>query len=321
MCLLYGTQVRANGDFYHVFKAAFFHSGADFTRRGVLAELSHKRRGDNGDHLFAALHGADRLVNLALVGNRAKGTVDQTHTAVDAFVVIDLCPPVLVGADRVHPARGGAGALNLGDRPIGTLIEAFAAFDALALIDMTVLALVQIDRVLRADVLAGVGQTALTTVRNADLLGRTGVTGKGDDVDQRFFKVLFGLGVSHFFHLVDGGADRQLLFRRLDVHAQRQTQTLFDNGPFQKYVLTVLGDFALDHFVGNQVDPVQVSALIGQKCDFLEDAPPDVVYRAVYASHISVISLCFRRRHVAYRPRRECATVIPLNGIRIISEK
>ena len=160
---------------------------------------------------------------------------------------------------------------------------------------MATLALVHVNGVFRAHVLAGVGNAPLATVRNADLLRRAGVAGERDNVNQRLFKVLFGLRLAHFVHFLDGRANRKLVVRVLHVHAEREPDALFNDGAFQKHVGAVLGHFPRNHLVGNHVDPRQVAALVGQQSHFFEYAPADVVHRAVYASH-AVISFAPRRR-------------------------
>src|SRR5699024_1986594 len=130
----------------------------------------------------------------------------------DALVVVDLGPAQLIGLDGVHAAGGGAGALDLADGPVGALVEALAALDALALGDVAVLVLVEINGVLGADVHAGVGDAALAAVRDTDLLGRAGIAGKGDDIDQRLFKILLVRG-----GFLDLGADGRLLTGRLQA--------------------------------------------------------------------------------------------------------
>ena len=164
---------------------------------------------------------------------------------------------------------------------VGALVEAAAALDALLLVDVAVLVLIQIDGVLGAHVHAGVGQAALAAVGDADLLGRAGIAGKGDDVDQGLFKILvIGRG-----RLLDVGADRSLLAGGLQAHAQSQPHPLLNDGPLQKYVVAVPRHLAGHDGIGDHVHPVQVSALIGQTGHLGKDIAADLVHSTVYASH------------------------------------
>ena len=295
MGLLHGAKVRADGNLHHVGKAQGAHGGLELGGRGVLAELAHEGRGHAGHHFLVLAHGVDDLEDLALVGDGGEGAVDQAHAAGDALVVVDLGPAQLVGADGVHAAGGGAGPLDLGDGPVGALVEALAALDALVLIDVAVLVLIEIDGVLGADVHAGMGDAALAAVGDADLLGGAGVAGKGDDVDQGLLEILLVGG-----SLLDVGADGRLGVRGLQAHTQGQTDPFLHDGPFQKHVVAVVGHLSGNDLVGDHVHPAQVSVLIGQTGHLRKDVAADIVYRAVYSSHV-LFSSVFPRA-VAFRP-------------------
>ncbi len=88
---------------------------AGFSFSGVIsrAELAHKRRRHGGDDAVALVDGLDDLEDLAFVRNGAKRAVYKAHAAGYALVVIDLGAAELVGADGVHAAGLGAGALHL----------------------------------------------------------------------------------------------------------------------------------------------------------------------------------------------------------------
>src|SRR5699024_10722998 len=133
------------------------------------------------------------LEDLALVGDGAEGAVDQTHAAGDALVVVDLGTAQLVGADGVHAAGLSTGALQVQDGAVGAGVGALAALDALGLVDEA-LALDQRDGVLGADLHTGVSQAALAHIGDPYLLGRAGITGEVDDVDQGGLIVLLGNG-------------------------------------------------------------------------------------------------------------------------------
>ena len=288
--LLHGAKVRADGHLHHVVEAQHLHGGVELGGGGVLAELAHEGRGHAGDDLLIVPQGLADLVNLALVGDGAKGAVHQAHAAGDAFVVVDLRPAQLVGLDGVHAAGGGAGTLNFADGPVGALVKAFAAFDTFILVDVAVLVFVHVDGVLGADVHAGVGDAALAVVRNAELLGGAGVAGEGDDVHQGVLEVLLGL-LRPLEVLADGGG----LPGEAEVQAQGQPDPLLDDGPLQEDVVAVLGHVALDHLQGNLVQQAGIPALQGQFGHLFKYGAADVVYRAVYTSHSSLL-LFFRRR-------------------------
>ena len=145
---------------------------------------------------------------------------------------------------------------------------------------MAVLVLVEINGVLGADVHAGVGDAALAAVRDTDLLGRAGIAGKGDDIDQGLFKILLVRG-----GLLDLGADGRLLTGGLQAHAQGQPDPLLHDGPLQKHVVAMSCHLAGDDLIGDHIHPVQISALIGKTGYLRKDIPADVIHRAVYTSH------------------------------------
>ena len=149
---------------------------------------------------------------------------------------------------------------------------------------MAVLVLVQIDGVLGTDVHAGVGDTALAAVRDADLLGRAGVAGVRNDIHQGVLVVLLKL-LGPLDILADGSGVSGVAH----VQAHGQTHPLLHDGPLQEYVVTVVGHVALDHLEGNLVGLPGIAALKGQTGDLLEYAAADVVYCAVHSSHKSFL--------------------------------
>ena len=151
---------------------------------------------------------------------------------------------------------------------------------------MAVLVLIEINGVLGADVHAGVGDAALAAVRDADLLGRAGIAGEGNDIDQGLLEVLLVRG-----GLLDLGADRGLLTGGLQAHAQGQTDPLLHDGPLQKHVVAMLCHLAGNDLVGDHIHPVQIAALIGKTGYLGKDIPADIIHRAVYTSH-SPFSSC-----------------------------
>ena len=278
--LLGGTHVGAHGNLDNLVKAHTAHSLAHLRRGDLVAELADKGGSHSGDHLVTTLDGLDELEDLALIGDSAEGAVDQTHAAGDALVIVDLGAAQLVRADGVHAAGLSTGALQLQDGAVGAGVGALAALDALGLVDEA-LALDQRDGVLGADLHAGVSQAALAHIGDPNLLGRAGVTGKVDDVDQGGLIVLLGNGA-----LLDVSAGGSVLVNLTQRQADGQTETLADNGALQEDILTVAGYLAGNDFIGQMLDRLGViAALKGQAGNFGKDLTPDIVDKGVDSPH------------------------------------
>ena len=131
----------------------------------------------------------DQLEQLSLIHDRAEGAIHQTHTAVDALVIVDLGVAVLILANGIHAAGLLAGPGKLDDGVVRAGIPAFAALDALILVDMRLSAF-DSNGPLMAGILAMAGQTALAGVRDLIVGGRAAVTGVLYDVHQRRIVVL-----------------------------------------------------------------------------------------------------------------------------------
>ena len=188
----------------------------------------------------------------------------------------------LVGADGVHAAGLGTGALYAADGVVGALAQAAAALDALGLVNDALAVAADGDGALGANVHAGVGEAALAVGRDADLLRRAGVAGEGDNVDEGRLVVFFGLcglldAVGGEAHL-GGGAQGQ---------AAGEAEALGDDGALKEDVVAVLGVLAGDDFVGQGVDAREVAALVGEAGDLCENLSSKVVNYAVYTSHDS----------------------------------
>ena len=125
------------------------------------------------------------------------------------------------------------------------------------------------------------GSTALAVIGDTDLLGGAGVAGEGNDIHQGLVEELL-VDISLF----DGGADRHLVGSRLKGHTQSKTHTLGNDGTLQEHVTALLKSVTTDHLIRDQVDTLQVAALIGKLCDFLEHILTDLVNNAVKASHM-----------------------------------
>ena len=280
LCLVDGAQVGTDGDLGHIGKAQPTHGFLQLGG-GHAGELVDEGGGNDGNDLVTALDGLDQLEDLALVGDGGEGAVHQAHTAGDALIIIDLSPAQLIGLDGVHAAGGSTGTLHLGDRPVGALVKALAALDTLALINVAALVFVQIDGILGADVHAGVGNAALAAVGDADLLGRAGVAGIGDDIDQGLVEIFLIRG-----GILDIGADGGRGAVGVQIHAQSQLEPGGNNGPLQEHVMAMVGNLSGNDLVGDHVHLLVIVALIGQSGHFCEYAAADIVYRAVYTSHV-----------------------------------
>ena len=146
---------------------------------------------------------------------------------------------------------------------------------------MAALVFVQIDGILGADVHAGVGNAALAAVGDADLLGRAGVAGIGDDIDQGLVEIfLIRSGI------LDIGADGGRGAVGVQIHAQSQLEPGGNNGPLQEHVMAMMGNLSGNDLVGDHVHLLIIIALIGQSGHFCEYAAANIVYRAVYTSHV-----------------------------------
>ena len=288
--LLGGTHIGAHRHLDHLVEAHLTHGLPHLGGGDVLAELADKGRGHSGHHLIAPLDGLDQLEDLALVRDRAEGAVHQAHTAGDALIIIDLSPAQLVGADGVHAAGLCAGALDAQDGAIGALVGALAALDALILVD-DALALDQGNGVLGAHLHTGVGQAALAHIGHPDLLGGAGVTGVGDDIDQR------GLVVFLRDHAVLQLCIRgRILTQVPQGQADGQTDALGHYGALHQNVLAVLGHLARDDFVGQTADGLGiVAALKGHSGHLCKHLPPNVVDECVDTPHSYVSSFIFAR--------------------------
>ena len=160
--LLDGAEVRADGYLYGIGEAEYSHGLLELAGGGLLAELADKGRGDAGDYLVALVYGLDELEYLALVRDGREGAVDEAHAAGYALVVIYFGAALLIGADCVHAAGLGTGALDAADGVVGALREAAAAFDAFGLVDGALAIPADNNGALGANVHAGVAQAALT---------------------------------------------------------------------------------------------------------------------------------------------------------------
>ncbi len=162
LCLVERAEIRADGYLRHMAKAEHFHRGLELVRRHIRAELADKRGRNDRNDLFTAAQRLNELEQLALIRDRTERTVHKAHAAGDAFIVIDLGAPMLVGADGVHAARLGARALLQNNRVVGADVRALSAADAEILLNAAHAAVAELDSLFRADLAARMRQTVLT---------------------------------------------------------------------------------------------------------------------------------------------------------------
>ena len=201
----------------------------------------------------------DQLEQLPLVHNGAEGAVHQAHAAVDALVIVDLGPAVLILADGVHAAGLLAGAEEFDDGLIGAGRLALAALDALGLVDVG-LAVLKIDGPLGTGVGAVTGQAPLAGVGDLVMSVGTGVAGVFDDVDQRGIVVFLGNGA--FLHTV---GQQRMLRHVPQGKAHGQADPLAHNSPLQEDGLADGAYLAGHQLIGQLLQPgIIVPALVCQ---------------------------------------------------------
>ena len=293
--LLGGAHVGAHGHLDDLVEAHLAHGLPHLGGGDLLAKLADKGGRHGGHHLVAPLDGLNQLEDLALVGDGAEGAVHQAHAAGDALVVVDLGPSQLVGADGVHAAGLGAGALKLQDGAVGALVGTLAALDALLLVDEA-LALNDGDGVLGADLLTGVGQTALAHVGHLHPLGGAGVAGKGNNVDQRGIVVLL-----RHQAVLQVGVRGLVLAHVPQGQTDGQPDALADHSPLHQDVLAVLGHLAGDDFVGQLPNGFGVVAPLKGHPGYLgKDLAPDIVDKGMDTAHLLSPPLFCRKTFILH---------------------
>ena len=265
LCLVERAEIRADGYLRHMAKAEHFHRGLELVRRHIRAELADKRGRNDRNDLFTAAQRLNELEQLALIRDRTERTVHKAHAAGDAFIVIDLGAPMLVGADGVHAARLGARALLQNNRVVGADVRALSAADAEILLNAAHAAVAELDRLFRADLAARMRQTVLTEVRDDVTLFRAGVAGKFQDVHQR--RLIVFLRSRALLHT---GGKRRVLVERTGAQPHCETEPLADNRSFQKDAAAVLGDLAGNDLVWQILNAGVVAALVAHAGDLRE---------------------------------------------------
>ena len=293
--LLRRTQVGADRDLDDVGEAELLHRGAQLARRNLGAELTDERRRYGSVNALACLNRSDHLEDLRLVRDRAERAVDQTLSAGNALVVINIRAAVLVRVDSVHAAGRGARALLMVDGLVRAYIDAAAALDALILIDDGLAGeRVDGDRALRADLDARTRHAALAHIGHADLIFRAGVAGKLDDVDERRGVVGLLLG-----RRVDVVGQRRMLSRAAARQTHRQTQAFAYDRALQKNILAI-GCYLARHDVIRQRLDAAVGRPLGMvrhTRDLGKNTVSNVSNSSFHASHEIISSLCVPCNH------------------------
>ena len=239
------ADIRADRDLDHIGKAELLHGREELRHGHVLAELADERRRDDGHDLVALEHGADDLIDLALVDDRAERAAHEALAAGDAAVIVDAGLAIFVDADGVHAAGGLTRALEVGDGVVRTGSGAFAALDAELLVDAA-LAVDKFDRALRAHALARGGEAALTQLVDTVLPRRAGVAGVGDDVDERRLVILLGDG-----GLIHALGQKRARLHGLEGQTHGQPHALAGDGALEKHGLAVQRALAGDDLEGD----------------------------------------------------------------------
>ena len=280
---------------------------AQLAHVALAAKLADERRRHSGNDLVACVDGLNHLEDLALVGNGAKRAVDEALSARDALLVVNLRAAVLVGANGMHAAGRGAGALLVENGVVRADLCALTAVNALLLVDVGLL-VHKGDGALGADLAAGVREAALAHVGHAVDVVLAGVAGKLDDVDEG--RLVVGLGLCRL-----GKAVRELLgaIDALQRQAQRKADALAHDGALEKHALAVGGNVTRDDLVGQLVELLRlvVAALVGDLRDLAKDVAPDFRQVGVHATHgvshrwiLSLLVLFSRRTANGVTPSR-----------------
>ena len=325
VCLLDGAEVGSERHLLDAREAQLVEGLAQLAHVALAAKLADERRRNGGDDLVASVDGLDDLEDLALVGNGAKRAVDEALSARDALLVVDLRAAVLVGADGLHAAGGGAGTLLVEDGVVRADLGALPTVDALLLVDVGLL-VHKGDGALGADLAAGVRKAALAHVGHAVDVVLAGVAGELDDVDEG--RLVVGLGLCRL-----GEAVGELLgtVNALQWETQREADALAHDGALEKDALAIGGNVAGNDLVRQLVELLRLvfPALVRNLRHLAEDIAPDLGQVGVHAthgvSHRRILSLlfCSTRRTangVTPSPRRRPlhqqyrATVLALHG-------
>ena len=160
------------------------------------------------------------------------------------------------------------------------LLHAASALDALVLIDHGA-AFFAADRLLRADLHAGVLQTALAHVGHFHDVVGTFVAGKLDHVHQRGLIVAFGVERE-----IDAFLNGRVLGDALIGKPHRETHLLGDHGALGEDAVAVFADLAGHELVRQLAQGLGVvAALVGQAGDLRKYRAADARFRRFHSLH------------------------------------
>ena len=235
--LLDRAEVGTERDLLDAREAQQLESLTQFAHISLATKLAHEGGGDGSDDLIAMLDGPDDLSDLALVSDGTKGTVHKTLTAAHALLIIDVGATVLIRADGMHAAGGGARTYMVVDGRVRADLSALSAFDAEVLVDMGLL-VHERDGLLWAYLATRMGKTALAGIRDLVDVVLTGVAGKLDDVDEWRLVVRDVVDL----RLIKAVGDAPRLLHSLQRESHGKADALPDDGALQKDALSIGGD-------------------------------------------------------------------------------
>ena len=158
------------------------------TTNATLAKLTNKRRSHNRNNGVTLIDSLNYLENLALIGNCAKGAVDQTLATRYALLVINICTTMLIRTNSIHTASGCTRTYVVMNCLVRADLEAHATLNALLLVNIC-LFVYEANCLFRTNLSTRVRKTTLARVGNAIHVVLAGVTRKLNDVNQRWLVI------------------------------------------------------------------------------------------------------------------------------------
>ena len=241
-CLLNGTKVSTGCYFFYLGKAHLF-EGLTKTTNAALTKLTNKRRSHNWNNGITLIDSLNYLENLALIGNCAKGAVDQALATRYALLVINICTTVLIRANSVHTTSSGARAYVVMNCLVRANLEAHAALNALLLINIC-LFVHEANCFFRTNLSTRVCKTALARVGDTIHIVLACVARKLDNIDQR--RLVINLWSRGLFQAV---RNKLWLINTLHRHAHSHANALANNSALQEDALTIRSNITRNNLV------------------------------------------------------------------------
>ena len=176
----------------------------------------------------------------------------------------------------------------MNDGIVGAGLGTLAALDALALVDVRS-AVLELDGTLGTDLLAGAGKAVLAVLGDLVLIGRAGMAGIGNDVDERRLIVL----LRHRCRIHALG-DQMAAIHGAQGQSHGQTHPLTGNGTLQKDGLPVQGTVAGDDLIGQVICGINAVARVGHAGNLGENVLSNVRNQGRNSSHSIPPKWCFR---------------------------